>query len=67
MTNPTHLRKIYFSICDKRILIKTRPQYLRAEGFFKDEPMRAVIIRDFNEPITLSDEMIVAKLNQSIE
>jgi hypothetical protein len=47
----------------KRMLINTRPQYLRAEGFFKDEPMRAVIIRDFTEPISLSEETIINRLN----
>tara|TARA_Y100000817_G_C16743594_1_gene493632 strand:+ start:95 stop:670 length:576 start_codon:yes stop_codon:yes gene_type:complete len=51
----------------KRILIKTRPQYLRAEGFYKDEPMRAIIIRDFNQPITLSDESIISQLNDFAE
>jgi hypothetical protein len=33
----------------RRILIRTRPQYVRAEGFYPDEPMRAVILREFPE------------------
>jgi len=35
----------------RRILIRTRPQYVRAEGFYPGEPMRAVILRDFPEPV----------------
>jgi len=33
----------------RRILIRTRPQYVRAEGFYPGEPMRAVILREFPE------------------
>ena len=36
----------------------------RVLSFFKDEPMRAVIIRDFTEPILLSEEDIANRLNQ---
>ena len=35
----------------RRILIRTRPQYVRAEGFYPGEPMRAVILREFPEPV----------------
>jgi len=47
----------------KRMLINTKPEYIRAEGFYKDNPMRAVIIRDFSLHINLTDDEIFNTLN----